>query len=135
MSNKINKHFYVEKDALDYLKDVKKERKLSSVNQALEQVISEHKLKADTTTDQMIKIIAGEVSKELKGDLDKLNRGVNFSDRNVQVIIEMLNGICIKDNVGEIVGIEHIKSDALAIAEENVKRRIVKSRVRKLDNE
>lgn len=135
MSNKIDKHFYIDKSQLDYLKELKVERNLSSINQALEQVIDEHRSKSDTTTEKMIKIIANEVSKELKNDLTKISTGLNFSDRNIQVIVEILNGLCIKDGVGDIVRVEDVKSAALVIAEESVKKRIVKNRVRKLDNE
>ena len=47
----------------------------------------------------------------------------------------MLNGLFIKNSVGEILVSSVVKSEGLEIAEEAVRKRISKSRVRKLDNE
>ena len=135
MSEKQNKHFYIDKYLLDYLKEVKENNNLSSMNQAINLVLKEHKEKSDTTTEQMIKIIANEVAKELKGELTKIIKGINSADRNTQIVMEMLNGLFIKSNVGYINTSDIVKAEGLELAEESVKKRISKSRVRKLDNE
>ncbi|MFR2529505.1 MAG: hypothetical protein ACLS9F_17820 [Clostridium paraputrificum] len=82
----------------------------------------------------MIKIIANEVAKELKGELEKIIKGINSSDKNTQIVIEMLNGLFIKNSVGEILVSSVVKSEGLEMAEEAVKKRISKSRVRRLSN-
>lgn len=135
MSEKQNKHFYIDKYLLDYLKEVKENNNLSSMNQAINLVLKEHKEKSDTTTEQMIKIIASEVAKALKSDLVKVIKGINSADRNTQIVMEMLNGLFIKSNVGYINTSDIVKAEGLELAEESVKKRISKSRVRKLDNE
>ncbi|MFQ9617417.1 MAG: hypothetical protein ACLRY8_18670 [Clostridium butyricum] len=134
MSEKKNKHFYIDKYLLDYLKEVKENNNLSSMNQAINLVLKEHKEKSDTTTELMIKIIANEVAKELKGELEKIIKGINSSDKNTQIVIEMLNGLFIKNSVGEILVSSVVKSEGLEMAEEAVKKRISKSRVRRLSN-
>ena len=83
----------------------------------------------------MIKIIASEVAKAIKGDLIKVIKGINSADRNTQIVMEMLNGLFIKSNVGYINTSDVVKSEGLELAEESVRKRISKSRVRKLDNE
>ena len=83
----------------------------------------------------MIKIIASEVAKALKSDLVKVIKGINSADRNTQIVMEMLNGLFIKNSVGEILVSNVVKSEGLEMAEEAVRKRISKSRVRKLDNE
>ena len=135
MSEKQYKHFYIDKEFLDYLCEIKKTNNLSSMNQAINLVLKEHKEKSDTTTEQMIKIIASEVAKALKSDLVKVIKGINSADRNTQIVMEMLNGLFIKNSVGEILVSSVVKSEGLEIAEEAVRKRISKSRVRKLDNE
>ncbi|MDB2125765.1 hypothetical protein [Clostridium paraputrificum] len=135
MSEKQYKHFYIDKEFLDYLCEIKKTSNLSSMNQAINLVLKEHKEKSDTTTEQMIKIIANEVAKELKGELTKIIKGINSADRNTQIVMEMLNGLFIKNSVGEILVSNVVKSEGLEMAEEAVRKRISKSRVRKLDNE
>ena len=82
----------------------------------------------------MIKIIANEVAKELKGELEKIIKGINSSDKNTQIVIEMLNGLFIKKNIGYINTSDVVKSEGLELAEEAVKKRISKSRVRRLSN-
>ena len=135
MSEKQYKHFYIDKEFLDYLCEIKKTNNLSSMNQAINLVLKEHKEKSDTTTEQMIKIIASEVAKELKGELSKIIKGINSADRNTQIVMEMLNGFFIKNNVGFIATSDVFKAEGLELAEEAVRKRISKSRVRKLDNE
>lgn len=135
MSEKQYKHFYIDKEFLDYLCEIKKTNNLSSMNQAINLVLKEHKEKSDTTTEQMIKIIASEVAKTLKSDLVKVIKGINSADRNTQIVMEMLNGLFIKNSVGEILVSSVVKSEGLEMAEEAVRKKISKSRVRKLDNE
>ena len=135
MSEKQYKHFYIDKEFLDYLCEIKKTNNLSSMNQAINLVLKEHKEKSATTIELMIKIIASEVAKALKSDLVKVIKGINSADRNTQIVMEMLNGLFIKSNVGYINTSDIVKAEGLELAEESVKKRISKSRVRKLDNE
>ena len=132
---KNRKHFTISNEANEYIKQVRSERKIRSESEALEHIVKEHKEKSDTTTEQMIKIIANEVAKELKGELTKIIKGINSADRNTQIVMEMLNGLFIKSNVGYINTSDIVKAEGLELAEEAVRKRISKSRVRKLDNE
>ena len=132
---KNRKHFTISNEANEYIKKVRSERKIRSESEALEHIVKEHKEKSDTTTELMIKIIASEVARELKCDLVKIIKGINSADRNTQIVMEMLNGLFIKNSVGEILVSSVVKSEGLEIAEEAVRKRISKSRVRKLDNE
>ncbi|MDB1956932.1 hypothetical protein PMY38_15995 [Clostridium tertium] len=135
MSEKQNKHFYIDKDLLDYLKEVKKDNNLSSMNQAINLVLKEHKEKSKTTTELMLKIIANEVATELKNELQKIIKGVNSTDKHSQILIEMLNGFFIKSDVREILTTDIFKSEGLEIAESSVKKRIAKSRTMRLSKQ
>ena len=71
-------------------------------------------------------------------DIQKENANINSmssADRNTQIVMEMLNGFFIKNNVGFIATSDVFKAEGLELAEEAVRKRISKSRVRKLDNE
>ena len=135
MSVTHNKHFYIDKDLLDYLKEVKKDNNLSSMNQAINLVLKEHKEKSKTTTELMLKIIANEVATELKNELQKIIKGVNSTDKHSQILIEMLNGFFIKSDVREILTTDIFKSEGLEIAESSVKKRIAKSRTMRLSKQ
>lgn len=133
---KIKRNFSIEKNTFNYLNDIQKENaNINSMSSAIDFIAMEHKSKSDTTIEQMIKIIASEVAKELKGELTKIIKGINSADRNTQIVMEMLNGLFIKSNVGYINTSDIVKAEGLELAEESVKKRISKSRVRKLDNE
>ena len=133
---KIKRNFYIEKNTFNYLNDIQKENaNINSMSSAIDFIAMEHKSKSDTTIEQMIKIIASEVAKELKGELTKIIKGINSADRNTQIVMEMLNGFFIKNNVGFIATSDVFKAEGLELAEEAVRKRISKSRVRKLDNE
>lgn len=133
---KIKRNFSIEKNTFDYLNDIQSENaNINSMSSAIDFIAMEHKSKSDTTIELMIKIIANEVAKELKGELTKIIRGINSSDRNTQIVMEMLNGLFIKKDIGYINTSDIVKSEGLELAEESVKKRISKSRVRKLDNE
>lgn len=133
---KIKRNFSIEKNTFDYLNDIQRENaNINSMSSAIDFIAMEHKSKSDTTIEQMIKIIASEVAKALKSDLVKVIKGINSADRNTQIVMEMLNGLFIKNSVGEILVSNVVKSEALEMAEEAVRKRISKSRVRKLDNE
>ena len=133
---KIKRNFSIEKNTFNYLNDIQKENaNINSMSSAIDFIAMEHKSKSDTTIEQMIKIIASEVAKALKSDLVKVIKGINSADRNTQIVMEMLNGFFIKNNVGFIATSDVFKAEGLELAEEAVRKRISKSRVRKLDNE
>ena len=133
---KIKRNFSIEKNTFNYLTDIQKENaNINSMSSAIDFIAMDHKSKSDTTIEQMIKIIASEVAKELKGELTKIIKGINSADRNTQIVMEMLNGFFIKNNVGFIATSDVFKAEGLELAEEAVRKRISKSRVRKLDNE
>lgn len=133
---KVKRNFSIEKETFDYLKEIQKENKnIKSMSSAIDLMAMEHKQKSETTTELMIKIIANEVAKELKNELKNIIIGVNSTDKHSQILIEMLNGLFIKNDVREILTSDIVKSEGLEIAESSVKKRIRKNRIRKLNNE
>ncbi|MBS6502439.1 MAG: hypothetical protein KH415_12595 [Clostridium sp.] len=132
---KIRKHFTISSKSINYINKVKEEKNYKSESETLEKILKEHEEKAQTTTELMIKIIANEVAKELKNELKNIIIGVNSTDKHSQILIEMLNGLFIKNDVREILTSDIVKSEGLEIAESSVKKRIRKNRIRKLNNE
>lgn len=124
---KIKRNFSIEKNTFDYLNDIQRENaNINSMSSAIDFIAMEHKSKSDTTTEQMIKIIASEVSKALKSDLVKIIKGINSADRNTQIVMEMLNGLFTKNSVGEILVSSVVKSEGLEMAEEAVRKKYLK---------
>ncbi|WWU63292.1 hypothetical protein QJR26_09635 [Clostridium baratii] len=129
--------FFLSKEEIEYLKKYKNVYKCSSQNEALEKIIEEHKEFTRATRKQEIDELANKLSKKVVENLKGMKLGIDNTDRNTQILIEMLNGKYIKDRVGVIatttgISSEHSrKSEALEIAEKEVKKRIHRAKVMK----
>lgn len=133
--SKISKHFTIDEKAIEYLKKVKEENSLSSLSLALELVVREHKKKSRVKVEDTAKFMAKEIGKVLKDDVSKFKVSARETDKNVQVLIEMLNGFFIKSNVGDIVtttglatGVA-IESSGFKIAKEEINKRLHRNRI------
>lgn len=135
--SKVTRHFTITEDTLDYLKKVKNENSLSSISLALEMVVSEHEKRSKIKTEDTAKLMAKEIGKVLKDDVDKFKVSARETDKNVQILIEMLNGYLIKEGIGDIVTTSGLttefamESPALKIAKEEVKKRLHRNKIMK----
>lgn len=135
--NKRSYGFWLGETELDYIKKYKKINKLPSQSSALERIIKEHKEFKQETRGKEIEELANKISKKVVEELKGMKLGVDNADRNTQILIEMINGKYIKDRVGEIATTTGIstkfakKSEALEIAENEVKKRIHRAKVMK----
>lgn len=135
--SKITRHFTIGEDTLNYLKKVKKENNLSSVSLALEVVVTEHEKRSKIKTEDTAKLMAKEIGKVLKDDVNKFKLSAKETDKNVQILIELLNGFLIKSGTGAIVTTTGLTTDiamespALQIAKDEVKKRIHRNKIMK----
>lgn len=135
--SKITRHFTIGEDTLNYLKKVKKENNLSSVSLALEMVVTEHEKRSKIKTEDTAKLMAKEIGKVLKDDVNKFKLSAKETDKNVQILIELLNGFLIKSGTGAIVTTTGLTTDiamespALQIAKDEVKKRIHRNKIMK----
>lgn len=135
--NKLRKGYCVSKETHEYLMKIKKENNLSSVSLALEMVVSEHEKRSRIKTEDTAKLMAKEIGKVLKDDVDKFKVSGRETDKNVQILIEMLNGYLIKEGIGDIVTTTGLttefamESPALKIAKEEVKKRLHRNKIMK----
>ena len=135
--SKITRHFTIAEGTLDYLKKVKNENNLSSVSLALEMVVSEHEKRSRIKTEDTAKLMAKEIGKVLKDDVDKFKVSSREIDKNVQILIEMLNGYLVKSGISDIVTTTGLttefamESPALKIAKEEVKKRLHRNKIMK----
>ncbi|WP_338631285.1 hypothetical protein [Clostridium baratii] len=129
--------FWLGESEINYIKKYKELNKFPSQSNALEKIIEEHKEFTRATRTQEIDELANKLSKKVVENLKGMKLGIDNADRNTQILIEMLNGKYIKDRVGVIatttgISSEHSrKSEALEIAEKEVKKRIHRAKVMK----
>ena len=135
--SKITRHFTISEDTLNYLKKVKNENNLSSISLALEMVVSEHEKRSRIKTEDTAKLMAKEIGKVLKDDVDKFKVSSRETDKNVQILIEMFNGYLVKSGISDIVTTTGLttefamESPALKIAKEEVKKRLHRNKIMK----
>lgn len=130
---RIKKDYMMSASNINYIEEFKKENNLKYSSESLDLIIREHRKNSDTSTEAVIKIIGDRISENLKSELLGIKRASNASDKNSQIILEMLNGLFIKSGFTLLATTEIEKAVALDNATKLVEKRIESKRVSKLD--
>lgn len=140
MARKIKRNFSITEETFNNLREVQINNNIKSMSSAIDFVTKEYNQKNDTTIENMIKIIAGAVAKELKDELkgiekelQMLKTSVRFTDFNNQVLVELINGFYIKEDIGDIVTTDEYKSEGLKTASKYIEKKIKTNTVKKYD--
>ena len=120
---RIKKMFVISKKNLEYIEEVKEKNNLKYNSEALDLIIREHRQNSDITTEAMIKLIAKEVSEQIKLDFKGIKKASNDTDRNTQILLEMINGFFVISEYGRLATTEDIIAPALTRASELVDKR------------
>ena len=107
-----------------YIEELKEKRDLKYNSEALDLIIREHRQNSDITTEAMIKIIAKEVSEQIKFDIKGIKKSSNDTDRNTQILLELINGLFVISEYGRLATTEDIIAPALTNATDIVDKRI-----------
>ena len=135
MANRERKIYMLSKKNVDYIEELKEKRDLKYNSEALDLIIREHRTNSDMTTEIMIKLIGEKLAEQLKVELLGIKKASNETDKNTQIIIELLNGLFVKSGYDILATTDDIKCEAIDRTREVVEKRIVKKRVAKLDRE
>ena len=133
MSNKKEKHYMLSQKNIDYIEEVKEKNNLKYNSEALELIIREHRQNSDITTEAMIKLIAKEVSDQIKIDVKGIKKASNEADKNTQILLELINGFFVISQYGRLATTDDILAPALTNATEIVEKRIKAKMVKGLD--
>ena len=120
---RIKKMFVISKKNLEYIEEVKEKNNLKYSSEALDLIIREHRQNSDITTEAMIKLIAKEVSEQIKLDFKGIKKASNDTDRNTQILLEMINGFFVISEYGRLATTEDVIAPALTRASELVDKR------------
>ena len=123
MANRKEKHYWVTEKNIEYIEEVKEKNNLKYNSEALDLIIREHRQNSDITTEAMIKLIAKEVSEQVKLDFKGIKKASNDTDRNTQILLEMINGFFVISEYGRLATTEDVIAPALTIASELVDKR------------
>lgn len=144
---KERKSFYLDANELKYILDYKKEHCKSSRNEALSCILKEHKSKSEMPIQPIYEYLSKEIATVLKKELNdslinklvdllkpqlnSLKFASNSSNKDIKIMLELLNGIYYKEDYGSIPSIEKIPSDAYKISKERVETIIAREHYRK----
>ena len=123
MANRKEKHYWVTEKNIEYIEEVKEKNNLKYNSEALDLIIREHRQNSDITTEAMIKLIAKEVSEQIKLDFKGIKKASNDTDRNTQILLEMINGFFVISEYGRLATTEDVIAPALTRASELVDKR------------
>ena len=123
MANRKEKHYWVTEKNIEYIEEVKDKNNLKYNSEALDLIIREHRQNSDITTEAMIKLIAREVSEQIKLDFKGIKKASNDTDRNTQILLEMINGFFVISEYGRLATTEDVIAPALTRASELVDKR------------
>ena len=120
---RIRKEYKMTEKNVDYIEEVKEKNNLKYSSEALDLIIREHRQNSDITTEAMIKIIEKEVADQIKVDMKEIKNVSNDTDRNTQILIEMINGFFVISDYRRLATTEDIIAPALTRASDIVDKR------------
>ena len=134
-------HYTLSDESIKTILEFKKENVCRSDSEALDKIINVYKKKEETTSEMMIRIIARAVAKELKAELTgikkefgNLKTSIRYTDSNTQIILELLNALFYKQDIGDILTTEELKSEAYVTACNFINSKIKSNSVKKYNN-
>ena len=130
---RIRKEYKMTEKNVEYIEEVKEKNNLKYSSEAVNWIMGEHRRDSGITTEAMIKIIAKEVSEQIKFDMKEIKKSSNDTDRNTQILLELINGFFVISEYGRLATTEDIIAPALPRAIELVDTRRENKIVRGLD--
>lgn len=123
------------KEAGEYVDHIQNQYNFSYKNQAIEKIIEDHK-SAESIKEKeksMIASVSEAVAKDMKKEVSRILLGVNNTDRNTQVLVELINGMMINTNQKNILTTEEALAEGVTTAREKVASDIQKQKQKRDD--
>ena len=129
---KTMKPFRLSSESIEYIFEIKEKNHLSSQTAALEQIIFEHKNKPKHM--ELVNNIADEIEARFKDVLTGIRLSSRFADKNVQIILEMLNTLCINRGLEDAYLTDTVPSGVYEDSKNAVEERIKNYREIQISN-
>lgn len=125
----------VNPEVLDYIEEIKEEQNLSFNGDAVSFLVADYKrlIKEQWSLNYVAEVVSQNLHETLKEELTRVRLGTNNTDRNTQILIELVNGMMINDNVENIMTTDQLESDGLVTAKNVVQERIENKRQRRVE--
>ena len=134
MEEIIQLRFRISKKNLDFLEEVSTKKDFKSTNQALDYVLNDYpeldnkrfdlRFIANSLKEEIISEVRSAIKEEVAEEMKRIRLGTNNTDRNTQLLIELLQAKLTADNNNTLVFTDTYKPDFLVEAEELIQERI-----------
>lgn len=125
------KQYVMTENYLEYIERFKRKNNCRSNSEALDLIIREHEKNMNVSIEEQVNIIAEIISEKTVGAMYKIAKGVNKNDRNIQILLELINGLFINENQMDIMSTEERMHEAYQTAQKTVNDRIEKQALKK----
>lgn len=135
------KRWTVTQDNEEYIQNFKILNDLNSESAALRFILKEHedyKKKifdlnyiSESIKQELLKSVSDVISENILKELRRVRLGTNNTDRNTQILIELVQGWMVLSNVEAITATENFKPDFLSFVESVVQNRITNQKQKK----
>ena len=117
----------------DYLEDYQIVNDFGNIGETLDAILQEHKelKKNDWNLQYIAHTVSTQVNDTISTELNRVRLGTNNTDRNTQILIELLQGFMQMQNLEHIVTTDLVKPPFLTDVENLVQEKITSMKQRK----
>ena len=137
MSKRKQIRIWVDEETDSYISDYQFKNNIKTFGQALDHLIENKKVKdkeeysLSYIAGTVAKVVSDKVKSDLSNDINKIKLGTNNTDRNTQILIELMNGHLDQLDYGHFLTTDLQETMPLEISKQVVQERITKQKQRK----
>ncbi|SFM47572.1 hypothetical protein [Salibacterium qingdaonense] len=121
------------KESRAYIERYAEENNIVYNNRTINKIIEEHKQMKEEQTSSLASSISQEVSNQINKEIRRIRLGTNNTDRNTQILLELLNGMFVNQSIDDIVTTADMETNAYRTATQHVQKRIEHQQQRRAD--
>ncbi|WP_252314397.1 hypothetical protein [Sinobaca sp. H24] len=122
------KRLRISEESATYIDDYSKKNGIqpTHMNRAINEIIKEHKEYREAASDkdnlqeELINQVSESISSNVKKEMSRILLGVNNTDRNTQIVLQLMNGFMINQNFQSILTTDEHETSGLKTAKEKV---------------
>lgn len=129
--NDVVKRFRFSEESWEYIQEYARKNNIPYNNRVINYIVEEHKEFTSLNEDkeqEFVERISEKISKEINDEIRRIRLGTNNTDRNTQIIIELLNSYFVQNDINSLISTADMKNEALKLAEDAVQKRIQKQK-------
>ncbi|KEK22054.1 hypothetical protein [Bacillus gaemokensis] len=135
----IRRQVTMSQETEDYIKDYMEEQGIRYTGEAMARICKEHQAakSMEWSLNYVTEVVSKNLHDILKSELTKIRLGANSADRNTQVLIELMNGYFMANDLDleSIITTDKMEVGGVTMAKKAVEERINHLRQKRLDHE